>query len=64
MSGIGTPKLKASRDCDGTVNYPAKFLELSAVYRADLLQDWIYDLTAKYYEAVDDTNKSVRELAR
>jgi hypothetical protein len=48
-----TPKLKADWGSgEGSVKCPEEWGELDALLRADLLKDWIYDLTEMYDEAV------------
>jgi len=43
------PKLLASfADGEGSVQFPADWESLDWVLRADLLRDWISDLTEKY----------------
>lgn len=47
------PRLKIGIDCDGTVSFPAEFRRLDFIDRADLLQDWICDLTQEYNNTLD-----------
>ena len=47
------PKLKISRDCEGSVSFPPEFLALDFIDRADLLRDWLFDLTQEYNKTLD-----------
>jgi hypothetical protein len=49
------PKLKASREFgEGRVEFPDDWLEHSAILRADILKDWIWELEKQYNRAVFD----------
>lgn len=58
-----TPKLVADLEGgNGSVSFPPAWNELSALMRADLLKDWLFDLQAAYSAAVDQIVPSSKEL--
>lgn len=47
------PRLKISRDCEGTVVFPPEFLALDFIDRLDLLQDWLGEITQEYNKTLE-----------
>lgn len=61
--------LKTTREIDGSVKFSKWFREESWIVKADLLKDWIYELTNEYNnvlkelendDAIRENKKTVR----
>jgi hypothetical protein len=52
---IAKPTFKANFEMgEGSIGNLKNFCELDPLLRADLLQDWIHDLSIEYAKAVDE----------